>query len=80
MARSICRRVIPVSQVVLAMQLPLAMFPLMHFTSSRKWMGSHANGWLLLATGWGSCVLITALDFYGLPEAVCNAWLVLWGH
>ena len=28
------------SQVVLAMQLPFAMFPLLHFTSSRKWMGA----------------------------------------
>src|SRR5207245_3295446 len=27
------------SQVVLALQLPLAMFPLLHFTSSRKRMG-----------------------------------------
>src|SRR5262249_2452132 len=26
------------SQVVLAMQLPFAMFPLLHFTCSRKWM------------------------------------------
>ncbi len=42
------------SQVVLAMQLPLAMFPLLHFTSSRKWMGRYTNGWFLLLTGWGS--------------------------
>ena len=27
------------SQVVLALQLPFAMFPLLHFTSSRKRMG-----------------------------------------
>ena len=36
------------SQVVLAMQLPFAMFPLLHFTSSRKCMGDHRNGWFLL--------------------------------
>ena len=53
------------SQVVLALQLPLAMFPLLHFTSSKKWMGEHRNGWFLLTAGWSSCVLITALDFYG---------------
>ena len=57
------------SQVVLAMQLPLAMFPLLHFTSSSKWMGRYRNGWFLFAAGWTSCVLITALDFYGLPDA-----------
>src|SRR5205085_3989250 len=36
------------SQVVLAMQLPLAMFPLLYFTSSRKLMGNYRNGWFLL--------------------------------
>jgi len=62
------------SQVVLAMQLPLAMFPLLHFTSTRKWMGQFANGWFLLIAGWGSALFITALDLYGLPEAVEKAW------
>src|SRR5207253_10178261 len=57
------------SQVVLAMQLPLAMFPLLHFTSSRRRMGRFASGWFLLATGWTSAVLVTALDLYGLPES-----------
>src|SRR5262249_25148480 len=36
------------SQFVLALQLPFAMFPLLHFTSSRKWMGKFRNGWFLL--------------------------------
>jgi manganese transport protein len=58
------------SQVVLAMQLPFAMFPLLHFTSSRKYMGQFANGWFLLAAGWGACLLITALDLYSLPGAI----------
>ena len=42
------------SQVVLALQLPFAMFPLLHFTSSRKRMGKWKNGWFLLIAGWGS--------------------------
>jgi manganese transport protein len=67
------------SQVVLALQLPLAMFPLLHFTSSRKWMGRYRNGWFLFAAGWTSCVLITALDFYGLPDALHKAWTVIVG-
>jgi manganese transport protein len=33
------------SQFVLAIQLPLAMFPLLWFTSSKKMMGPHRNGW-----------------------------------
>ena len=68
------------SQVVLAMQLPLAMFPLLHFTSSRKWMGRYRTGWLLMLAGWTSCILITALDFYGLPESLKKAWDVIVGR
>ncbi len=67
------------SQVVLALQLPFAMFPLLHFTSSRKRMGKYKNGWFLLAAGWSSCVLITALDLYGLPESLRDAWRVIVG-
>src|SRR5205823_12833357 len=68
------------SQVVLALQLPFAMFPLLHFTSSRRRMGKFANGWFLLVAGWATCVLITALDLYGLPEALQRAWAVCVGQ
>jgi manganese transport protein len=70
---------INLSQAVLALQLPFAMIPLLHFTSSRKWMGNKRNGWFLLIAGWGSCLLITALDIYGLPESLRNAWAVIVG-
>src|SRR5581483_657734 len=55
------------SQVVLALQLPFAMFPLLQFTSSRRRMGKWKNGVFLLIAGWGSAILITAIDLYGLP-------------
>jgi manganese transport protein len=67
------------SQVVLALQLPFAMFPLLYFASSRRWMGDHKLGWFLLSAGWTSAVLITALDIYGLPEAFDKAWGVIVG-
>jgi manganese transport protein len=67
------------SQVVLALQLPLAMFPLLHFTSSRKRMGRWRNGWLLLIAGWTSAILITTLDVYGLPDSLKAAWQVIVG-
>jgi manganese transport protein len=67
------------SQVVLALQLPFAMFPLLHFTSSRKRMGTWKNGWFLLITGWISAILITAMDIYGLPESLKAAWQVITG-
>jgi len=67
------------SQVVLALQLPFAMFPLLHFTSSKRRMGKFANGWFLLAAGWASALLITALALYGLPEVLPEAWEVITG-
>jgi manganese transport protein len=68
------------SQFVLAIQLPLAMFPLLWFTSSKRMMGPHRNGLFLLATGWTSAVLITALDIYGLPDALHDAMAVFVHH
>ena len=67
------------SQVVLALQLPFAMFPLLHFTSSRKRMGNWKNGWFLLIAGWTSAILITAMDVYGLPDSIKAALHVISG-
>ena len=58
------------SQVVLALQLPFAMFPLLHLTGKRSLMGPLAQRGFLLAAGWASAVLITAIDLYGLPGAL----------
>src|SRR4051812_20061216 len=67
------------SQVVLALQLPFAMFPLLHFTSSQKRMGKWRNGYLLLIAGWASAILITSMDIYGLPESLKTAWQLISG-
>jgi manganese transport protein len=67
------------SQVILALQLPLAMFPLLHFTSREKYMGGWRNGRILMIAGWGSALLITALDIYGLPESLRQAWHIIIG-
>ena len=67
------------SQVVLALQLPFAMFPLLHFTSSRKRMGTWKLGKFLLVAGWASAILITAMDIYGLPDSLKAAWQVIAG-
>ena len=68
------------SQVVLAIQLPLAMVPLLCFAGSRKLMGSYRNGRFLTIAGWTSCLLITALDIYGLPGAIHDAMAVFTPH
>jgi manganese transport protein len=67
------------SQVVLALQLPFAMFPLLQFTGSSKRMGKWKLGWFLLIAGWGSAILITAMDLYGLPDSLKAAWQVITG-
>jgi manganese transport protein len=67
------------SQVVLALQLPFAMFPLLLFTSSGKRMGKWKLGWFLLIAGWGSALLITAMDVFALPDTAQEAWKVIIG-
>src|SRR5213079_2129918 len=67
------------SQVILAVQLPFAMFPLLHFTSSRKRMGTWKNGWFLLIAGWASAILITTMDVFGLPDSLKAAWRLIAG-
>ena len=57
---------------------PVVNFPT-ETTSSRRRMGVWKNGWFLLAAGWGSAALITAMDFYGLPDALREAWKVIGG-
>ena len=68
------------SQVVLALQLPFAMFPLLQFTCSGKRMGNWKNGRFLLVAGWASAILITAMDISGLPESLKAAWQVISGE
>jgi manganese transport protein len=68
------------SQVVLALQLPFAMFPLLYFTSSRQRMGQWKSGWFLMLAGWGSAAIITAMVVYGLPDSLKAAWLIVTGH
>jgi manganese transport protein len=70
---------INLSQVILCLQLPFAMFPLLQFTTSAAKMGQWRNGWLLTVAGWGSALLITAMDLYSLPDALQQAWRIIRG-
>ena len=65
------------SQIVLALQLPFAMFPLLHLAGSRKVMGLHRTGRLLATLGWASALFITAMDLWGLPGAFGEAARIL---
>jgi manganese transport protein len=54
------------TQVVLSLQLPFAIWPLMRLTSDRMLMGKLANGWRLKSLGWATFATIT----------VANLWLL----
>lgn len=60
-------RLLVLSQVVLSLQLPFAIYPLLRFTNNRELMGAHANGLSLRAVGW--------LLFGAISAA--NLWLVI---
>ena len=59
---------IVLSQVILSMQLPFAIFPLVQFTSSKKMMGPFAIKTWVKALAWPVCLIITALNVYLLYQ------------
>jgi manganese transport protein len=61
-------RLLVLSQVILTVQLPFALWPLIRFTSDRKLMGVFASGPLMKSVAWAIFLLIAA----------ANAWLI-WG-
>ena len=63
------------SQVVLSMQLPFAIFPLVMVTSDRRRMGEFTNARWATVVGYLLCVVIGGLNVYLLYETV-NGWLV----
>jgi len=58
--------------VVLSLQLPFAIFPLVMFASSRKLMGRLAIGPVLKALAWPSAVFIAALNVWLLVQVVAG--------
>jgi len=54
------------SQVVLSLQLPFAMYPLISLTSQRRIMGDFVNAWWTTSLAWLLFVVISA----------ANVWLV----
>jgi manganese transport protein len=64
-----------VSQVVLSMQLPFAIFPLMMVTSSRARMGDYANPMWVKLVGYSICSVIAGLNVYLLWETIGPVWV-----
>ncbi len=64
-----------VSQVILAMQLPFAIFPLMAVTSSRLRMGAFANHAWVMVVGIAIATLITGLNVYVVYHTIGPYWV-----
>ena len=56
------------SQVILSLQLPFAIFPLVQFTSSEKLMGPFAIKVWIKALAWPVCIIIAGLNVYLLYQ------------
>ena len=66
------------SQVILSMQLPFAVIPLIHFTSDRRRMGQFANRPWVKVLAWSTATVILALNIRLLVTGVSD-WLGLAG-
>ena len=56
-------QLIILSQVILSLQLPFAIIPLIHFTNDRSRMGSFANALWVRLLAWTTAVVIVGLNF-----------------
>jgi manganese transport protein len=66
------------SQVILSMQLPFAVIPLIRFTSDRGRMGSLANRAWVKALAWSAAVVILVLNFW-LAALELGPWMMAAG-
>ena len=61
-----------ISQVILSMQLSFAVFPLVQFTSSKAYVGKHANHIVVSALSVLVAVFIAGLNVYLLITVIGN--------
>jgi len=66
-------QLIILSQVILSLQLPFAIVPLIHFTSDRKRMGALVNPVWVRVLGWVCALLIIGLNFW-LAKDTLTEW------
>jgi manganese transport protein len=62
------------SQVLLSMQLPFAIFPLMRFTSDPRMMGEFVNSRTVRIAGYATSILIAALNVVLLWQEIGTLW------
>jgi manganese transport protein len=62
------------SQVILSLQLPFAIVPLIHFTSDKKTMGEFANALWVKILSWSVAIVIIALNMRLVYETL-HSWI-----
>ncbi|HJT86442.1 MAG TPA: Nramp family divalent metal transporter [Bryobacteraceae bacterium] len=62
------------SQVIISMQLPFAVIPLVHFTNDRERMGRFANAAWVQVVAWITAAVIVGLNLW-LAEQALSDWL-----
>ena len=67
------------SQVVLNLQLPFAIMPLIQFTSDKRRMGPFASGWKMRLGGWATAVIVLGLNLW-LAGQTIGDWARSSGH
>ncbi|MEO8132055.1 MAG: Nramp family divalent metal transporter, partial [Bryobacteraceae bacterium] len=67
------------SQVILSMQLPFAVIPLIHFTNNRERMGEFANRAWVRALAWPIAAIIVGLNLW-LAWGVIGEWIASAGE
>jgi manganese transport protein len=72
-------QLIILSQVILSLQLPFAVIPLIHFTSDSRRMGEFANALWVRVLSWICAAIIVVLNAY-LVEQTVGDWLAGSAH
>ncbi len=62
------------SQILLNLQLPFAVIPLIHFTSNRKLMGEFANPVWIKISAWFCAAFILGLNIWLITDQVRDWW------
>ncbi len=63
------------SQVVLNLQLPFAIIPLLHFTNDSQRMGPFTSGWKLRLAGWVTAAIVVSLNIWLAGQTIAD-----WAH
>ncbi len=72
-------QLIILSQVILSMQLPFAIIPLVHFTNDSRRMGPFANPRWVKVLAWTTAVVIVGLNVW-LAGPIISGWLASAGR